>query len=80
MPCQTYKRVALKLSGEALAGDQGYGIDPEFIISIANELKKCPRYNAGGNSYSCRGAATFSAVWPVVRKAWTVELPTIWEC
>ncbi len=35
-----YKRVLLKLSGEALAGDQGYGIDPQTIITIANEVKE----------------------------------------
>jgi uridylate kinase len=35
-----YKRVLLKLSGEALAGDQGYGIDPRTIITIANEVKE----------------------------------------
>ena len=27
-----YKRVLLKLSGEALAGDLGYGIDPRWSI------------------------------------------------
>ena len=26
-----YDRVLLKLSGEALAGDQGYGIDPKVV-------------------------------------------------
>jgi uridylate kinase len=35
-----YERVLLKLSGEALAGDQGYGIDPRTIITIANEVKE----------------------------------------
>jgi len=35
-----YKRVLLKLSGEALAGDQGYGIDPLTISTIANEVKE----------------------------------------
>jgi uridylate kinase len=35
-----YKRVLLKLSGESLAGDQGYGIDPQTITNIANELKE----------------------------------------
>jgi len=34
-----YKRVLLKLSGEALGGAQGYGIDPETISTIANEVK-----------------------------------------
>ncbi|WP_107725714.1 UMP kinase [Desmospora activa] len=35
-----FKRVVLKLSGEALAGEQGYGIDPKMIASIAKELKE----------------------------------------
>jgi uridylate kinase len=35
-----YKRVLLKLSGEALAGEQGYGIDPQTITNIANEIKE----------------------------------------
>jgi uridylate kinase len=33
-----YTRVLLKLSGESLAGDQGYGIDPATINSIAREI------------------------------------------
>jgi uridylate kinase len=35
-----YKRVLLKLSGESLAGAQGYGIDPRTITNIANEIKE----------------------------------------
>ena len=34
-----YKRILLKLSGEALMGEQGYGIDPETIIRIALEIR-----------------------------------------
>lgn len=34
-----YKRVLLKLSGEAFAGDQGYGIDPNFLEYITAEIK-----------------------------------------
>lgn len=34
-----YSRILLKLSGEALAGQQGYGIDPEVISGIALEIK-----------------------------------------
>ncbi|MDQ0286666.1 uridylate kinase [Desulfofundulus luciae] len=33
-----YKRVVLKLSGEALAGNQGYGIDPDVVKSIARQI------------------------------------------
>ncbi|MFA5516971.1 MAG: UMP kinase [Desulfuromonadales bacterium] len=35
-----YRRVLLKLSGEALAGGQGYGIDPEVISGIAAEIRE----------------------------------------
>jgi uridylate kinase len=35
-----YKRVLLKLSGEALAGEQKYGIDPQTLTSIASEIKE----------------------------------------
>ncbi|ATO47923.1 MULTISPECIES: UMP kinase [Brevibacillus] len=40
MPDAAYKRVILKLSGEALAGELGYGIDPKVIASIANQIKE----------------------------------------
>ena len=33
-----YKRVLLKLSGEALAGDMGYGIDPKVVDNLADEI------------------------------------------
>ncbi|MCT4785371.1 UMP kinase [Exiguobacterium aestuarii] len=35
-----YKRIVLKLSGEALAGNQGYGIDPNIVNSISNQIKE----------------------------------------
>ena len=35
-----YRRILLKLSGEALAGEQRYGIDPEVITSLAAEVKE----------------------------------------
>jgi uridylate kinase len=35
-----YKRVVLKLSGEALAGEQGFGINPAVIQSIAKQVKE----------------------------------------
>ena len=34
----TYGRVLLKLSGEALMGDLGYGIDPKVVADIAQEI------------------------------------------
>ncbi len=35
-----YKRVVLKLSGEALSGEKGYGIDHDILESIAQEVKE----------------------------------------
>ena len=34
-----YRRIVLKLSGEALAGPAGYGIDPTVVDSIARQIK-----------------------------------------
>lgn len=53
-----YKRLILKLSGEALQGKQGFGIHSEAIISIAKEIKEVWRLGCeigivlgGGNIY-----------------------------
>ena len=35
-----YKRVVLKLSGESLAGDQKFGINPEVVEKIAIQIKR----------------------------------------
>lgn len=35
-----YKRILLKISGEALLGDQEFGIDPKPVDMIAHEIKK----------------------------------------
>jgi uridylate kinase len=56
-----YKRVLLKLSGEALAGKRSYGIDYETVNKIAREIKEVVRMGiefgvvvGGGNIF--RGA------------------------
>ncbi len=36
---RTYRRVLIKLSGEALMGNEQYGIDPVVLNRIANEVK-----------------------------------------
>ncbi|MED1864204.1 UMP kinase [Fictibacillus nanhaiensis] len=40
MTTSKYKRVVLKLSGEALAGEQTSGIDPKIVQSIAEQVKE----------------------------------------
>ncbi|RAZ79218.1 UMP kinase [Planococcus halotolerans] len=39
MSVQQYKRIVLKLSGEAMAGGQGFGLSPEIIKSVAAQVK-----------------------------------------
>ncbi|MGH9845601.1 MAG: UMP kinase [Blastocatellia bacterium] len=34
-----FKRILLKISGEALMGDAGYGIDPSVVMRVAQEVK-----------------------------------------
>jgi uridylate kinase len=38
-PQTAYKRVLLKISGEALMGDQGFGLHPPTVERIAREIK-----------------------------------------
>jgi len=33
-----YRRIVLKVSGEALAGVQGYGIDPDVLVRVSEEI------------------------------------------
>ena len=61
-PKAIYKRVLLKISGEALMGERGYGIDPDTINRIAGEIREVHALNVevaivvgGGNIF--RGVA-----------------------
>ena len=54
----TYRRALLKLSGEALIGDQGYGIDAKMLQYLADEISDVHRLDAelalvigGGNIF-----------------------------
>ncbi len=42
---EPYQRVLIKLSGEALAGDSGYGIDTDVLKFIAQEIKDLQHSN-----------------------------------
>jgi len=57
-----YKRVLLKLSGEALMGDQQFGVDPKVVVRIADDIQDIQRLGVetaivigGGNIF--RGLA-----------------------
>ena len=64
-PTPKYKRILLKLSGEALMGDRKYGIDPDTLTTIASEIKtvcdlgvQIALVIGGGNIYRGINAAT----------------------
>ncbi len=40
MSVPKYKRIVLKLSGEAMAGEQGFGLSPDIIKSVAAQVKE----------------------------------------
>ena len=35
-----YKRILLKLSGEALAGEQGFGFDEANVLTVGKQIKE----------------------------------------
>ena len=39
MSARPFKRILLKLSGEAAMGDQDFGIDPRMVQRVAGEVK-----------------------------------------
>ena len=74
-----YKRILLKLSGEALMGDDAYGIKRETIDRIVAEIADVQRARRA-RSPSSSAAATSSAAWRPARPAWTAPPPTTWAC
>ena len=64
-----YRRVVLKLSGEALAGDQGFGINPAVVEDIATQIKRVRSWSE---------AAIYGAVLQEAPKEWIERLRIIW--
>lgn len=62
-----YKRIMLKVSGEALQGDKGFGLDPRVVEAIALEIKAARQHGiqvavvVGGGNYF-RGASAWSGL------------------
>ena len=75
----TYRRALLKLSGEALSGDQGYGIDPGVLQYLAEEISEVHGMGAelalvigGGNIF--RGSQGWRS------RDSSCHPPTTWAC
>src|SRR5271156_3761877 len=65
MSRKPYKKILLKLSGEALAGEAGYGIDTDVLKILASEIKEIHEQGVqiaivigGGNIFSGLQGAT----------------------
>jgi uridylate kinase len=62
-----YKRIMLKVSGEALQGSKGFGLDPAVVEAIALEIKAAHQHGiqvavvVGGGNYF-RGASAWSGL------------------
>ena len=63
-----FKRILLKLSGEALLGEKPFGIDRSFTDYLANEIKGV--HALGTQVGAVVGGATSSAACPTPPRAW----------
>ncbi|MEE4359861.1 MAG: UMP kinase [Desulfococcaceae bacterium] len=66
LPVPKYRRMLLKLSGEALMGDQGFGISPDTIKYVAGEIRSVAELGVqlavvvgGGNIFRGIAASSF---------------------
>ena len=73
-----YRRVLLKVSGEALMGEQPYGIDPAVIDWIARRSYS-PRLGVEV-ALVVGGGNIFRGCLPALRMASSAQLLTIWAC
>ena len=78
-----YKRILLKLSGEALMGEQGYGIDHAVLDTITSEVKEVA--GLGVDRQADRVRVRLDADVPVVAcpgppGAWNALVQTTWAC
>ena len=72
-----YKRIVLKLSGEALGGEEGYGIDPTVVFNIANDIQDIVNLGA---LLLWLAEEIFGGEPQVVLKAWSAVKLIIWVC
>ena len=71
-----YKRILLKLSGEALAGEKGFGLNQDVIAGVVDQIVEI--HNMGVEVGLVIGGGISGAA--VRARKWTVPRPTIWGC
>nr|WP_219738862.1 UMP kinase [Desulfonema limicola] len=67
LPLPKFRKILLKLSGEALMGDQGFGIEPRMIQYVADEIRSITDLGiqvavvvGGGNIFRGIAASSFN--------------------
>ena len=73
-----YKRVLLKISGEALAGDKHFGLDFQVMGRVADVIKECVAM--GVQVAWSSAAATSGAASKTARATLSAPVPTTWAC
>ena len=73
-----YQRILLKLSGEALMGNQTHGIDSELIDNYAKEIKRFLIKTL--KLLLSLAEETYSEESPELAKEWIECKQIIWEC
>lgn len=78
MSSLAYRRILLKVSGEALMGDEDYGIDPKVINRLAREVIEAQQ--AGAEVALVIGGGNIFAAPAWRPAAWTASPATRWAC
>jgi uridylate kinase len=77
MPRPRFNRILLKLSGEALMGEGQFGIDPEAVARLAEEIRAAKE---GHELCLVVGGGNIFADSPAPPRASTGPAPIIWAC
>ena len=77
-PQTKFRRVMLKISGEALMGDQGFGLHPPTVERIAREVQSV--HNMGVEICMVIGGGNIFAVCKARHRGWSAPPPITWAC
>ena len=73
-----YKRILIKISGEALAGDKKTGFDFDFMSKVCERSTKAPKWAL--RSAESSAAATSGAALRTERAMSSASRQTVWVC
>ncbi len=73
-----FNRILLKLSGEALMGQEQFGIDPAAVAGLAGEIAEAK--GQGRELCLVVGGGNIFEEWLLPRRASIAQVPTTWAC